>query len=923
MAAFKLQPDRTVALRGFDNLGAAAAIHDASPNGFKVTGVFRDASDFAVVILYDADSFYEHLRIKYLPDFSFEGINLVFDLEMDGVAPIDSEKYPTIDWPFLDAILEDSTPVRVRLSDHASVVSGSHTAASYTVSVLAGDVQQYDRLTIWYQNYAFDYIAEGGETAAQVASKLAQMINGTAFPPGFGIRAQVSGSSIRITARAKGADGNHVAMYATWKNDRLKLSDAFWRLSGGSSSVTWRVSIDFAAVGLSRVRVMWLTIAPPLATLEELKASWPDYPSREWQVRFSNWTVSGPAQLEYAGAGSVLVSSESRWVEYSGSWPLEQGFYEAGVARRASEIGDSVTVRYWCGERHELWIGTALYLDRGIVSVQVDDLPPETIDCYLANEPQVITRRRVGSLVLEPGNHKVTITLTGKNPSATGQYFYFDYLQAVVRGSPPPAIPTSPRLAPANDYGTDHGYKLSPQRMMWMMDELGYGGEGNVYVSVFWWNQRRATGRVWPEAAIDFSGQIQTDDQIFLDIGGSLFGKSVFPQDTPATVAYHFESFINEVSVGVWAEAVGPVLKIRPRAIAPAYEFPVSCRRERGSNTAPIPVSGSLTGGVSGTWQIDPDVDPPINVATRTWLEDLCREYAKRSRKLVLAYSMELLYPPDDPASGAVWASRYPNGEAVLTDTGFASHRTTHCTFSDTVRDYHKRVYLETAKIMKAAGLEPWLQFGEFLWWFFSNGSGMAFYDDWTRARAVSRLGRPLHMFLSPDDDPLVNGAADAQLLRDILEEYCREIRNYVLAQVPEAKFELLLALDVNAKRPSGPYSLGGRLNHFVNIPDSFRYWSTAPFDRLKIEALNFGAWSFNLDLAAEAIRWWKSDASWPRDRVRYNVPVFRAGAAWQREFHIAVTEGVPMIMMWAFDHVALFSLPGGDPVLNDQSLVV
>ena len=51
----KLQPDRTMYLRGFDHLGAGAAMHNARPDGFEVTGVFRDPSDFAVLVVWDAD----------------------------------------------------------------------------------------------------------------------------------------------------------------------------------------------------------------------------------------------------------------------------------------------------------------------------------------------------------------------------------------------------------------------------------------------------------------------------------------------------------------------------------------------------------------------------------------------------------------------------------------------------------------------------------------------------------------------------------------------------------------------------------------------------------------------------------------------------------------------------------------------------
>jgi len=76
----KLQPNRTMQLRGFEAFDAAAAMHSATANSFKVSGVFRDAADFAVLVFYDADNFYEHSSIKYVPDFDFSGLTLQFDV---------------------------------------------------------------------------------------------------------------------------------------------------------------------------------------------------------------------------------------------------------------------------------------------------------------------------------------------------------------------------------------------------------------------------------------------------------------------------------------------------------------------------------------------------------------------------------------------------------------------------------------------------------------------------------------------------------------------------------------------------------------------------------------------------------------------------------------------------------------------------
>ena len=107
----KLQPDRTLYLRGFDGFGAAASLCQTSPTGFTVCGVFRDMADFCVLVLYDADNIFEHYSVKYLPDFDLSGMVLSFDLSYQGHQPIDSAKFSWIDWAQLDVIdVSGNTP---------------------------------------------------------------------------------------------------------------------------------------------------------------------------------------------------------------------------------------------------------------------------------------------------------------------------------------------------------------------------------------------------------------------------------------------------------------------------------------------------------------------------------------------------------------------------------------------------------------------------------------------------------------------------------------------------------------------------------------------------------------------------------------------------------------------------------------------
>jgi hypothetical protein len=169
---YKLQPNRTVALRGFDALGASAAVHSATATSFAVSGNFRDAADFAVVVLWDADNFYEHPRLKYLPDFNFSGITLTFDVQYDtGLQPLDSPKYNWIDWATLDCVRSDTgASVKVALWDHCTLASGSFTAASGTFQLTsASAIQSYDRVTLWFQNFSYDFVAPVQVPSAEFA----------------------------------------------------------------------------------------------------------------------------------------------------------------------------------------------------------------------------------------------------------------------------------------------------------------------------------------------------------------------------------------------------------------------------------------------------------------------------------------------------------------------------------------------------------------------------------------------------------------------------------------------------------------------------------------------------------------------------------------------------------------------------------
>ena len=99
--------------------------------------------------------------------------------------------------------------------------------------------------------------------------------------------------------------------------------------------------------------------------------------------------------LRVAGPGSVRIEENDVWCAYSGEWGVESGFFSGGYARKASVVGDSVTVSYSCPCQHDLFVGTSLYSDRGVVGIRLDGDQETDLDCRLDAEPAVVTRRKL------------------------------------------------------------------------------------------------------------------------------------------------------------------------------------------------------------------------------------------------------------------------------------------------------------------------------------------------------------------------------------------------------------------------------------------------------------------------------------------------------------------------------------------------
>jgi len=709
-----------------------------------------------------------------------------------------------------------------------------------------------------------------------------------------------------------GRDGNMIQLYSLAISPSTTAFDSpQYQLSGGSSAVGWNISLDFTALGIDSIRQCWLTFAPALADGAA-------YTATEWLATFSNWQLSVENGFEFAnvlqvaGPGSVRIEETDSACSYTGTWTQESGFYSQYFANAASVVNDSVTVEYTCQFTHNLYIGTSLYSDRGVAGIRLDGDTETLLDCNVNTATAIVTRRLLRSAVAA-GTHSVVIRVQQAG------VVYFDFLEAAVLSDVPDALASRPKISPALDFDTNQTFMLSPSRLLWILIQLGYGGPINEYLGVFWWNQRIASGGTLSTAQITFSGAFASGDSIVLSFnppGGAQLGKSVFPSDTPATIANHFAAYINSSLVSAWASATSAgVLTITSRSQGSAYDLVLSIQVTSASGSAVI--SPALpAAGIVPQWVIDDTVSPPINRAVSDWHADFYAQCAAGNLAVVTSCSMELVNPP------AGYTALFPNGSPVSTATGFGNLNSNQCAIgAANMLAYQKAVYRNIAQMQSAAGLTPSVQYGEFLWWYFADpsGSGMGYYDAETAAAALAALGRPLYTFMTPNDDPTVNSSADALFLRNRLRDYLSALEADIRSAFSTVKCELLWPYDVNYPTPVG--GLGGQLNRFVNLPVEWQQQSTSGLDTVKTEALAFATSLRDLDLAIQAVDLFPN-FGWPLGSLRYLVPVFGIADPWERELALVWGAGLPFANLWALDHVCLYNLDVPERTLERRAIV-
>ncbi len=897
----KLRPDRDLQCYFF-RPSAVAALSATSPDGFTLSGSWRQQFDWAV-IEWNRDNVFEHPLLRYLPDGDLSGLTLSYQETRTNCILMDSELFATVDWPYLRIWAPDEDGAeqvyRVPLKDVATATAGSSANAQATFT-LQGTLTAGDYVELSWLDEHYYHQVTGSDTIADVLADLKLNINTFSTT----VTADVAGGSqIVLTNTKAGVEGNLLGVVASVNGAATESwSPTNQTMSGGASSTQWQVTLDFGAltdptlgpIPTQNVRKMRWTYAAALQPGA--------YQRGEFSVVVSNWTVTGANRgYHVAGLGSRRIEDDDKRVVYTGAWNQDRGNYSGGTIHRTGTIDDQLSVSYQAQVAHHLYLGTRRADAAGVITVGVDSQPSQTFDLFVSQE-DFLVRLHLGSLAA--GSHTVTATLTAADPHSATAVFYFDYLELAVEASTVNQQPGTPNETLATDWDTDHSLALAPERVAWNLNMLGFTGTANHYAGALLFYELVNPANVYAQGTVTFQGSAVFGQVVEITISGTAYSRVTLITDTLESVAQAFAYLINKGSTGVWAQVSGSVLTIYARALGTAGNSLTLAASPSTGTMQAVAGGTTLAGGFDGDWLTDLAVTPRLNRAARDWHRSYFAALQGYGIDVAAAFSMEL--GNGDPSTGAGIAQRFPDGQPVLVTTPALQTN-----FSPASLAYWKQVYLDMAQIMNDAQVTPYLQFGEVQWWYFPGETqnpatwthgGMTFYDDYTTSTFQSQYGRAMHVFADNAESPAPYPEESA-FLPGLIGSFTTAIANFVKATYSASRFEVLYPPDVN----------DFTLTRVINLPGD--PWGPASLDAFKTENFSYTA-ERNLNKARQSILLPMAQG-FPRSQASHLVGVGDSSQPWDWERRLAHGEQCASVVLFAFDQFSLIGyrlpLPAGE----------
>lgn len=885
----KLRPDHDLQCY-FERPSAIAALSGSSASGFTLSGTWRQAFDWAVVE-WNRDNVFEHPMFRNLPDGDLSGLTLVYEESRENCMLMDSAVYPTVDWPHL-RIWASSGGVeqvyKVRLKDHATAIEGSFTAA-YADFVLGGAITSGDYIGLTWDGEQYNYLVSGSDSLASAAAALGAVINSLSTS----VSATVTGTTIRLTlsSSAGGHNSNRLGVYGFVSDARTETwTPQAQTFSGGTSPTKWRVTLPFASlvdidantVPTSDVRKMRWTYA----------ADWQpgEFARSEFRVSVSNWSVTGTGRgYQVAGPASVRVEEREASNGWTGDWGIANGNFSDGRIRYTVAPNATCVMQYTSRENHTLYLGTRCAFNATTVGVRVDGGTEWTRSLLIAGE-DVLARVAIGQFAA--GSHTVTIRHAG----SAGEYLYVDFIEAAVPTTTIRSLPQRPASTLATDWDTDHSIALAPERVARNIRDMGFTGRANHYVGALWFYELVRQGHQYATATVTFTGTPVFSEWTTLTINrtglpsgsATVFSHQNLIGETAANIAKAFELEINKGSTGIRATASGAVLTIHSRSMGlDGNELTVAVSPASGDFHGER--SGeNFSGGLNGEWRTDLSASPRINRAVRDWTRTYLEALDTYGIDCAVAFSMELQH--GDPSEAAGIAQRYPSGNAVSLNTPAIQTN-----FSPTSTAFWKQVYLDMADVMAAAGVQPYLQFGEVQWWYFPyDGSGLPFHDAYTKSAFLTEFGFPIRTVVDGWANPS-SYPQEVAFLPALIGAFTDQVMSFVRSSHADCRFEVLYPTDVN----EGPF------NRAINFAAS---WDSSALDCLKTESFTYTG-SRNLDQCIGSMQF-SAGKGFSKTKRSHLIGISDPTSCWAKEFDLAEGSGIESVVLFAFDQFCLVGYP-------------
>ncbi len=149
------------------------------------------------MIEWNRDNVFEHPAFRSLPDGDLSGLTLSYLETRLNCIPLDSDLYPTVDWPTLRIWANNGSGeqiYKVPLASYAIPAAGSYQSATVQFT-LGGAVTAGDYVGVAFLAEHYGYPLASGDTLAYAVSYIASEINGSSPT----MTASATGTTITIT----------------------------------------------------------------------------------------------------------------------------------------------------------------------------------------------------------------------------------------------------------------------------------------------------------------------------------------------------------------------------------------------------------------------------------------------------------------------------------------------------------------------------------------------------------------------------------------------------------------------------------------------------------------------------------------------------------------------------------------------------